>query len=254
MLEEIYVHKPNLPHNKVTCVLVDYRICAESEKTLANMGIKVLKTAKLNSLYESVNGHPDMQIHHIYDNIFVCENTLTQYYKNLLPDAIIVSGNTRLMSNYPYDIAYNGAKIGNYFFHYLNYTDSKIIEYYKTNGEKLINVKQGYTKCSVAVINENAIITSDIKIAQNARNVGIDALFYENDQIILKGQNCGFFGGICGKIDKNTLVMNGNIDKLRNSKSLLKFCQKYEVTIKSLNNKIPEDIGSILPIKQIQML
>ncbi len=254
MISERYVHTPNLPLNKVTCVLVDYRISAKSEKTLTKMGIKVLKTAKLNSVYESVNGHPDMQIHHIGDNVFVCEKSLTEYYNNLLPDAEIVSGNTHLTSVYPYDIAYNGAKIGDYFFHYLNYTDSKIIEYYKTNREKLINVKQGYTKCSVAIINKNAIITSDIKIAQKAQNVGIDALFTENDQIILKGQNCGFFGGICGKTDKNTLVINGNINKLRNAESLLNFCQGNGVNIKSLNNCIPEDIGSILPIKEIMML
>lgn len=249
MTNEIYVHTPNLPINKVTCVLVDYRISDKSEKTLTDIGIKVLKTKKLNSVYESVNGHPDMQIHHIGDNVFVCEKTLCEYYKKLLPDAEIVSGNTHLSSNYPYDIAYNGARVGDYFFHYLNYTDSKIIEYYKTNGAKLINVKQGYTKCSVAIINENAIITSDIKIAEYAQNVGIDALFTDNDQIILKGQNCGFFGGICGKMDKNTLIINGNIEKLRNAESLLKFCQKYSVNIKPLNDSIPEDIGSILPIK-----
>lgn len=254
MTNEKYVHTPNLPLNKVTTVLVDYRISAESEKTLTNMGINVLKTAKLNSLYGSVNGHPDMQIHHLGDNVFVCEKSLTEYYKKLLPDAKIVSGNTLLKSIYPYDIAYNGARIGDYFFHYLNYTDSKIIEYYKINGEKLINVKQGYTKCSVAVINEKAIITSDIKIAQKAQSIGIDALFIENDQIILKGQNCGFFGGICGKTDKNTLIINGNINKLRNSESLLIFCQKYGTNIKFLNNCIPIDIGSILPIKETMML
>ncbi len=254
MIKEGYVHTPNLPQNKVSCVLVDYRISDKSEETLTKMGIKVLKTAKLDTLYNSVDGHPDMQIHHIGDNVFVCEKSLVKYYNKLLPDAEIVSGNTRLISNYPYDIAYNGAKLGNYFFHYLNYTDSKIIEYYKTNGDKLINVKQGYTKCSVAIINENAIITSDIKIAKIAQNLGLDALFTDNNEIILKGQNYGFWGGICGKIDKNTLIVNGNIEKLKNSESLLKFCQKYGVNIKSLNDSIPEDIGSILPIKEIVML
>ena len=254
MKNEKYVHTPNLPQNKVSCVLVDYKISDKSEEMLTKMGIKVLKTAKLDTLYDSVNGHPDMQIHHIGDNVFVCEKTLVDYYKRLLPDAVIVSGNSCLTSNYPYDIAYNGVSVGSYFFHYLNYTDSKIIEYYRTNGDKLINVKQGYTKCSVAIINENAIITSDAKIAKIAENLGIEALFTENDQITLKGQNCGFFGGICGKLDKNTMMINGNVKKLRNAESLLNFCQKYNVSFKSLNDSIPEDIGSILPIKEIVML
>ena len=95
------------------------------------------------------------------------------------------------MDNNAYDIAYNGVKVGNCFFHYFNYTDSKIIEYYKANGDKLINDKQGYTKCSVAIINENAIITSDTKIAK--------------------------------------IIVNGILNKLQNANILLFFCQRYGV-------------------------
>ncbi|MBR3791681.1 MAG: hypothetical protein IKK18_03170 [Clostridia bacterium] len=250
MNKEYFIKTPNIPTGKVSCVLVDYRINETSEMALMNQGIKVLKTAKLNSLYESVDGHPDMQIHHLGNNLFVCEKTLLSYYKNLIPDANILPG-IELCEKYPYDIAFNACRVGNFLFHYLNFTDYNILEYYKTNGVKLINVKQGYSKCSVCVINENAIITSDIKIAEKARENGLDALFYDNTQIILKKLSKGFVGGISGLIDKNTLAINGNIEKLYNSERLLYFCQMHQISILSLYDGIPEDIGSILPIKQL---
>lgn len=249
-----FIKIPNIPKNKVSCVIVDYRINPESEKTLINNGIKVIKTAQLNNLYDAVDGHPDMQIHHVSDDLFICEKTLVDYYKKQLPDAQIVSGNSALKNEYPNDIAYNAARIGDYLFHNLSYTDSKLLEYYKRNGVKLINVKQGYSKCSVCIINENAIITSDIKIAELGQKNGIDAMFFNSNEITLRGLNYGFIGGICGMIDKNTLAINGDIKKLTNYESLLDFCQKYQTNVLCLNNLIPEDIGSILPIKESQML
>ena len=249
----MYLKVPNLPQNRVTTVIVDYRISKESENTLKNKGINVLKTAKLNNLYQAVNGHPDMQIHHLGGNLFVCENTLYDYYKNLLPDAIIVSG-CCLSSEYPYDIAFNAARVGDFCFHNLKYTDSQILEYYKRKGVKLINVKQGYSKCSVCLINENSIITSDIKIAEKASKIGIDTLYFDSNEIILKNLNHGFVGGIGGLIDKNVLAINGNIANLNNHRGLLKFCQNKGVKIQSLSDSIPEDIGSIIPIKEARML
>ncbi len=250
MNKEYFIKTPNIPTGKVSCVLVDYRINKTSENALKNRGIKVLKTAKLNSLYESVDGHPDMQIHHLGNNLFACEETLLSYYQNLIPDAEILPG-VKLCEKYPYDIAFNACRVGNFLFHNLNFTDCRILEYYKTNGVKLINVKQGYSKCSVCVINEKTIITSDIKMSEKAKENGLDALFYDNTQIILKNLSKGFVGGISGLIDKNILAINGNIKKLDNNKRLLDFCQNHHVSILSLYDGIPEDIGSILPIKQL---
>ncbi len=246
-----YILFPNIPTNKVTDVIVDYRLSEESEKTIKDLGINVIKTAKLNSLYEAVDGHPDMQIHHLGYNLFVCEKTLLSYYKNMLPDAVIFPSTSALISEYPYDIALNACRIGNFLFHNLKFTDYQILEYYKTKGVRLIDVKQGYTKCSVCIINEKTIITSDIKIAEKARENGINAFVYNSNKICLKGLDYGFIGGISGLIDKNVILFNGDVSKLDKSESLLNFCQNNGMTIIKLNSMMPEDIGSILPIKQL---
>ena len=34
MIKEGYIHSPDLPQNKVSCVFVDYRVCEKSEEAL----------------------------------------------------------------------------------------------------------------------------------------------------------------------------------------------------------------------------
>lgn len=243
-----YIKIPNIPKHSVSLVIVDNRINEKSEKALKKRDIRVIKTARVNSLYDAVSSHPDMQIHHLGDNVLVCEKSLCDYYKKQIPSAEIIPGSSALTEKYPNDIAFNCARVGDFLFHKLSFTDSEILAYYKRNGVKLINVKQGYSKCSIGIINERAVITSDRGINAEAIKNGIDSVAIRNDEIILKGLNCGFFGGICGLIDEKTLCVNGNIEKLHDYRVIYDFCEKYNVKIINLNDSFPEDIGSILPI------
>ncbi len=245
-----FVKKPNLPDKKVKKVIIDYRTNSASVKRLEQLGIDVVKTMKTDRLYNSVCGHADMQIFHLGGNRFVCEPSVYEYYRSKLPNARIIRGKTSVSDKYPFDIAYNGALAGDCFFHNLNFTESTIHEYYKSGSGKLINVKQGYTKCSVCVIAENAIITSDIKICESAKNYGIDAIYVDPSEIKLSGMSNGFVGGICGLIDKHTLAVNGDVMLTSFGRKFVGFCDKHEVSVASLFCGIPEDIGSILPIEQ----
>ena len=160
----------------------------------------------------------------------------------------IISGNKKIGSTYPYDIAYNVARINRAAFHNFIYTDDKILEYYNANGIKLIDVKQGYSKCSICVIAENAIITSDKIIAKAAVSNGYDVLHISEGYIKLKGLNYGFIGGCCGLISKEILAVNGDISQHIDYLKIKEFCEKYNVTIYPLHNGTLEDIGSIIPL------
>ncbi len=245
-----FVEKPNLLTGKVAKVIVDYRINPKSIEKLSEFGIDVIKTKKIDGLYESVCGHADMQIVHLGKNTFVCEPSVYDYYKAQMPEAKIIKGKTLLSDKYPSDIAYNGAAIGNYFFHNLKYTESTVYEYYKSMCGKLINVKQGYTKCSVCIISGNAIITSDRKINESALMYGIDSVCINPKEIRLCGMSNGFAGGIGGLIDKNTLAVNGDVSLTSFGAEFIGFCEKHGVSVIPLNSGIPEDIGSILPVEQ----
>ena len=243
-----YIFKPNLPNKKVKTVIIDFRVPEDIINVFKENGVEVIKTKKLDCLYDSVIGHPDMQIHHLGKNEFICEPTVYDYYTENLKNAIIYKGKTYLKGEYPFDIAYNVLVVGNFVFHNLKYTNPEILEYYKSHNYKLIDVKQGYTKCSALVVDENSIITSDKLIAKNATENGLDALFVDAGDIKLKCMSNGLAGGIGGKIDKNILAIYGDINKLKTSSEILEFCAARSVKILPLNKEIPEDFGSIIPI------
>ena len=242
-----FIKIPNLPNRKITSVLVDFRTNENSIKKLNSLGIRVYTTKRHNALYEAVSGHPDILIHHLVGNKFIAAPGFQDILSGIENIEIIV-GKSELTSSYPYDIVYNAARVGKFLIHNFKYTDRTILE----NTEELIkiDVKQGYSKCSVCVIQENAIITSDIGIAKKSDTFGIDVLYVDDSDIVLKGVSHGFIGGSCGLISNNTLAINGNLKYHKNYKQIADFCSKYKVEILELHNGLIEDIGSLICISE----
>ena len=244
-----YVKKANLPNKKVSKVIVDYRISKESEKTLNKIGIDCIKTVKCKYVYDEINGHPDIQLLHLGDNNVIVANNLFNEYKEILEKLHfnIVSGETTLKEKYPLDIAYNGCIIGNIFVHNLKYTDKILLENLKQMGLNLVNVNQGYSKCSISILNENNIITSDIGI-EKALSKYINVLYIEDETNIVLGNMKGFIGGASGLISNDIWCINGDINRLKNCNKILDFLKLNKIELLCLNNSEVVDIGSILPI------
>lgn len=243
----MFLNNPNLPQKKVNSVLIDYR-AEKAKKALEDMNIKVYLTPNTNIAYPAISGHADIAFHILNEKYAVAAPEVYDYYCSLFGKEHIIMGKHKIKSTYPGDIAYNIARIGKIAFHYKKYTDNIIFEYYKQNGVKLINVKQGYSKCSVCIVSEKAIITQDKSIAQAAIDNNIDALLISEGQIKLKGFPYGFIGGATGLISRETLVCSGNAENHPDYCRIKAFCNKYGVNVCSLYDDILEDIGSIIPI------
>lgn len=231
-------------------VIADYRISHESVISLEKHGINVIKTTPLSCLYEAVKGHPDMQVHYFADtNELLCAKEAYEYYKNIIPKNVnLICGAEELKEKYPFDILYNTAVVGNCVICNERYTAKEILTKYKKQGKKIINVKQGYAKCSTAIISENAAITADEGIYKQLTDNNIDALKITPGSIRLDTMSYGFIGGCCGLIDKNLLAVNGNINLHPNGDAIKSFCKKYDVEIFPLNNNELYDIGSLTAI------
>lgn len=224
--------------------IVDFRISDKSVKTLKNLGTEVVKTPKLSAVYNAICGHADIMLCKLSENTVICEPTVADYFK--IHGCSVISGETMLKSKYPSDIAYNAARVGNYLICAEKHTDKVILNYCAKNGIEIINTKQGYAKCSVCVVAENAIITSDKNIAGCALKRGIDVFVTDDRDIALTDFEHGFIGGASGLLNNSTLVYNGNIKMHRDCTGIEKFCEKYGVRIISLNDGRAEDIGSII--------
>jgi len=228
--------------------IIDYRASAKTADALEKLGFKVVITPHLNNIYTTICGHTDIMVYKVSDNQIIVEPTVVQYFKNKMPDIEIIPGNTVLKDKYPYDIAYNAARIGNYLICNEKYTDSKIIEFANKNHLKILNTKQGYAKCSICVISNEAVITSDKNIKSVLNKNNIDVLMVNDNKIKLKNFEHGFIGGATGLLNENTLVVNGNIELHTNYKEIIEYCNKYSIDVISLNNEEIVDIGSIITL------
>lgn len=233
--------------NKRSYFLIDYRTNCRSVKALEAFGYSIMFTAKLNSVHESISGHADVQICSVGSK-YICEPTVYDYYKAYIKPEYLCYGHTSLKSKYPADIAYNVCVIGKYAFHNFKYTDTVILNELNLNGFKLINVNQGYSKCNICVVSENALITSDEGIYKNALLNNIDALKINYGNINLHGFKYGFIGGAAGLIEKNILAVNGSLKKHPDYNNIKSFCLNYGVDLVELDTEIAEDIGSIIKI------
>ncbi len=246
-----FVDNPNIPVKPLSVALVDGRINRMLENRLADMGIRVIKTEKYEGLYEAISFHPDIMYHHLGGNRIVHAPGVSKK-TNMVLEALgfqLIPGSTPLGGKYPFNIAYNVARVGNVAFHNLKYTDPVLARELALSGAELVHVNQGYTKCSVSVVDSNSIITSDKGIARAAEKKGIDVLLIEPEEgIKLPGVKYGFIGGSSGLIDEKKWLLTGDILNLKSSEKIIQFLQKRCIDVICLPGEPVIDIGSIIPL------
>ncbi len=229
--------------------IIDYRTSEEEICNLKKLGCEVLACPPSSILYEAVCGHPDMLLHIVNQKNIIVHKDMNNGFINLLKNlglSVAFSENS-LGSTYPYDIILNSINLPNLFIHNIKYTDPKLLE--MVNNKKLINVKQGYTKCSTAIVGQNATMTSDTTIAKSLSRENIDVLLLPPGDILLPGLNYGFIGGCCGLLDKNLLAFYGDLNYYTYGKEVMEFLKKHNVEPVFLRKGKLIDRGSLFIIE-----
>ncbi|MFZ7120367.1 MAG: DUF6873 family GME fold protein [Eubacteriaceae bacterium] len=230
-------------------------ICIVSEEisNIAFQNLKkitnnIIRIKKYMGVYPAISAHVDIQCFNIEKNSLLVhplldKKTLDEIKENNIK---VIMGKSIVGEKYPENIAYNAVRVGNLVLHNTNYTDSVLKEEALLRGYKLINVKQGYTKCSVLVIDNNSIITSDSGIADVAMKNNIEVLLVDRGNIELQGLNYGFIGGASGTNEENGIIaFNGNIKLHPNYNEINEFINGKGFEHISLIEGKLFDIGSI---------
>ncbi len=239
---------PLFPKNRASIAIIDGRASYEIKENLIKYGVIIINTCKCEELYDSISYHPDIVIHPIsYNKVIVAPNVY-DYYNDILPfyGIKVISGEKKLSRNYPENIAYNVARISRYAIHNTKFTDEKLKFYIEKEGIEFINVKQGYSKCSLAIIGEEASITSDPSIYKELVKHSMDVLMIKEGFIELPGLNYGFIGGATGMISKNELLISGTLKEHPSINKINKFLEKHKIKSHYLSNNKIVDIGSII--------
>ncbi len=247
-----FIQIPFIPENPVSLALIDSRYRARLEDALKNKKIEPIFVEPCTDLYPSISCHPDIQCHPLGGNRIVIAPNASESLKNQLiqHNFEIIVGNTRLESNYPNNIAYNVARIGRFAFHNKRYTDPVLMAELQNQGVDFVHVNQGYAKCSVSIIDEQSVITSDIGIARAALKVGLNVLIITPGFIELPGLDYGFIGGATGLLSRRDLGLVGNWHIHTDNRKIEFFLNSRGKTPVTLGKFSFSDIGSIIPLKQ----
>ena len=187
-----------------------------------------------------VTGAPEMDSHiSTHPDIYMCKLGVRD------SDPIFFGDSSRLRGRYPSDIPYNAACTGKYFIHNLRFTDRKLLETAEKCGFSLVNTRQGYSRCSLAVIAENSIITSDEGSAKALTAKGLDVLLIRSGYIKLPPYDYGFIGGCCGRVG-DEIIFNGNLSAHPDFQLMESFILSRGLSLKFFEEYELEDTGSII--------
>ena len=241
-------------------VLADFRMRKEEKEYIESLGYEIIEVSYNPDLYDEIAAHVDISYVKINNTVITSPDRFVDLSKIIECDV----GKTDLEREYPKDIPYNVCIMGTNAIHNFKYTDEIVKEKLEKEEFNLIDVKQGYTKCSIAVIDENSCITSDMDIAKKLMDNGIDVLFVcEPDIKLLKRTNPnetvqnrmffehsdmqGFIGGAMARID-DEIILFGDVNKLLNKDKIINFINSKGIKFKCFEGLDVIDYGSVVVI------
>jgi len=165
-------------------------------------------------VYGSIFCHPDIYFFQLDNKTLIHAPSVPEEQQRSLKKAGVelIRGEKDPGGEYPGTARYNAVRVGDTVFHNLSCTDPVILDVVRKRGLKLVNVSQGYTRCSILPLGDGAMITADKRIARAARAVGVETLLLSAGSVLLPGEEYGFIGGASGKAPDGTVVMLGGID------------------------------------------
>ena len=232
-------------------IIIDKRMRKIEKQQLEELGYNLMEIQENNIVYPEISSHVDIFTCKIGNKLIVEPSQYQHIKTSILTKTNIEQGKEKVESKYPYDIKYNVCTIGKKALHNFEFCDSKLKQELINQGYELVNTTQGYTNCSIAVIDENSAIVTDkglYKILQK-HNVEVLYLDYEPDIKLLNNneysQRKGFIGGAISKIDDKIIVF-GDLNKIDKNNQIRKFIEERNLKIIDFKDLDVIDYGGIV--------
>jgi hypothetical protein len=232
-------------------LLIDERIRSAEKEKLEELEYEIVLIKRNNNVYEEISAHSDIFACKVGNKIFIDQNRFQEFDLNGTNYEIVYG--EKIGYNYPDDIKYNVCIAGKKAIHNFKYTDRVLKEELINSKYELINVNQGYTKCSIALIDDNSVITGDKGIYNSLSKSKFDILYldYEPDIKLLTNTGYsmkkGFIGGSIVRLKDNIIVF-GDLEKIDNQNQIRNFIQRKNLKIIEFKGLDVIDYGGVIEI------
>lgn len=248
-----FVETPNLPVCAST-VIIGEKYCNILQNGIKSLGINALFMPDNPYVDDRLSGHADLSVLHLGGNRLLLAPYLKRSsFSQQLEDRgfDIRFADIEQSALYPNDAQMNVCILGDKVIYNPKTVPDTIVKYLTIeNGAIQISSRQGYSRCSVCVVNDNAIITADEGICRSAKAHGIDVLKIMPGYIDLPGFDYGFVGGASFKISDTKLAFTGGLDRHPDAEQIIEFTSLHNVDIVYITDKPAFDIGGAIPITE----
>lgn len=225
-------------------VLVDPYLSDECKCSLSALGLKVREIPVWRGLEGSVSSHPDMLMSLLPDGSlltgedYYAENR--EFFDSL--GVKVVTDHLSPHSPYPTDVLFDALAVGDTVYGREGSVSGRLLGSYP----RFAPVSQGYARCSVAVISDNAAITADTGLERALKKDGVRVLRIRPGNILLKGFSCGFIGGASGTLLGGKYCFFGDVLTHPDGEAVLAFMTENGITAVTLSGGPLSDHGGLL--------
>lgn len=237
--------------SNISYLVIDERMRKIEKQKLQELGYNLIEITENKNVYEEISSHVDIFIAKIGNKLIVEPSIYHSIKQKVAKNYNIEQGQKSVEKKYPYDIKYNVCTIGKKALHNFEYTDVKIKEELAIQGYELINTTQGYTNCSIAVIDDNSAIVTDKGLYKILQKHNIDVLYieYQPDIKLLTSNGYskknGFIGGAISRVADNIIIF-GDLNKIDKDKKIRKFILSKKLNIIDFKELDVIDYGGIV--------
>lgn len=236
-------------YKKHAVALIDIRADKSIISALGDYAEQVLLLPPCPSLPTPVSAHADMLLWSYESVVFTFEEYL-ETARGVFDALRDIGYDIRTIAappadRYPADIPLNCATLGDVIIANTRFCAPEIVRLAEQSSLRLIHTNQGYAKCSVCIVSDNAIITANKAIHTSAVAAGIDSLLVSEGNVRLDGYDTGFIGGATGS-DTQNVYFCGDVDTHADADRIREFCVLHGRGVVSLSRDPLYDVGTIL--------
>lgn len=245
--------KSNLPTD-CSAIAIGEKYSDVLDNSLKSLGISPIYVPDNPFVDDRLSGHADLSVFHTGGkDIFLAPYLKNTEFSKKITD---LGFNIHFLDIkqdklYPLDATLNACAFGDTLIYNKDVTSQDLVKHFEKVGEhNLISTKQGYARCSVCIVDENSIITSDRGIYNAAVTYNVEALLITQGYVELPGFQYGFLGGASFKIARDKLCFTGTLNSHPDKNKILDFLNSRNVEPLFLTDLPIFDIGGAIPITE----
>lgn len=234
-------------------LIIDSRMRKIEKDKLKELGFNLIEIKPSENVYEEISSHVDIFTCKIGNTIVIEPSKYVQIIDKIEnTNKNIKKGREKISSKYPEDIKYNVCIIGKKTIHNFEFTDLSVKEELESHGYELIPTTQGYTNCSIAVIDDNSAIVTDKGLYKILQKHNVEVICIKEPDIKLLTKNGisnkkGFVGGAITRIEDN-IIVTGDLRKIDIDGKIREFIERKNLKIIDFKDFDVIDYGGILEI------